>query len=239
MRNDATLERIVFFGRTGHEALEMLGLAAESLRGRSVLDCPGGPGSLVAHLAPIAARAVAVDPLYALGPEATEATARADIEEGLRLVRDNPETFPEIDLAAFSRARLDALTAFLADRTRAPERYVAAALPDLPFADRSFDVVVSGNLLFVYSDAEDGGFLAEGGLDRDFHAASIAELARVAADEVRVYPTATVGVRRTAHPYLADARAVLHGMGWTTRLAPVGYVQGSSAANDVLIATRS
>jgi ubiquinone/menaquinone biosynthesis C-methylase UbiE len=53
---------------------------------------------------------------------------------------------------------------------------VAAALPDLPFADGSFAVALCSHLLFCYPQ-----------LGRGFHQAALEELTRVAR-EVRVFP---------------------------------------------------
>jgi hypothetical protein len=57
------LPRVVFFGRTGVEACRLFSLNLSDWRGTSLLDCPGGPGSL----APLARHAclevLAVDPM--------------------------------------------------------------------------------------------------------------------------------------------------------------------------------
>lgn len=58
------------------------------------------------------------------------------------------------------------------------KRYLKAELPfRLPFDDDAFDMVLSGNLLFFYSDF----------LDFDFHIKSIYEMLRVS-KEIRIYP---------------------------------------------------
>jgi ubiquinone/menaquinone biosynthesis C-methylase UbiE len=58
------------------------------------------------------------------------------------------------------------------------ERYINAALPVLPFEDKSFDLVLSGHFLFTYADK----------FDFNFHLSSILELFRVSRKEVRIYP---------------------------------------------------
>ncbi len=57
-------------------------------------------------------------------------------------------------------------------------RYVRATLPNLPFDDRSFDLVLSGHFLFTYVDK----------FDFEFRLSSILELFRVSNKEVRIYP---------------------------------------------------
>lgn len=62
------LPRVVFFGRTGSDALHFFDLDLTDWRGARILDCPGGPGSLVATARRNGVEALAVDPLYALSP---------------------------------------------------------------------------------------------------------------------------------------------------------------------------
>ena len=59
-------------------------------------------------------------------------------------------------------------------------RYVPAALPYLPFATSSFDIVLCSHFLFFYSDS----------LSLTFHQQSVDELCRVA-HEVRIFPLLT------------------------------------------------
>jgi len=59
----------------------------------------------------------------------------------------------------------------------AESRYVNTKLPSLPFGDNSFDLALSGNLLFYYSDK----------FDYSFHLDSVLALCRMAL-EVRIYP---------------------------------------------------
>jgi len=89
-------------------------------------------------------------------------------------------------------------------------RYVAAALPKLPFADNSFDLALSSHFLFLYGEQ----------LSFDFHLAAIRELCRVAA-EVRVFPILTLG--REPYPELNALIDALARDGWAARLERVGY----------------
>ena len=52
------------------------------------------------------------------------------------------------------------------------------SLPDLPFGDRQFDLVLSSHFLFTYADR----------LDQDFHYDALIELHRICRREVRVFP---------------------------------------------------
>lgn len=89
---------------------------------------------------------------------------------------------------------------FATDYAPDGRRYVAAELPTLPFGDGWFRLTLSSHLLFVYPDQ----------LDFDWHLASLLELVRVTAGEVRVYPVVdTVG---RAYPRLDELRAALDGL---------------------------
>ncbi len=157
----------------------MFGLSDVDLTGE-ILDCAAGGASFVAELGPEAG-AVAVDPAYAR-PDAELAAALAQdtsrcagiaVEHADDFVWDWYETPQRRD-----RMRAAAAARFLADRAARPERYRAGSLPDLPFPDSRFDLVLCSHLLFTWADP----------LDLDWHAAAVDELLRVARGEVRLYP---------------------------------------------------
>jgi ubiquinone/menaquinone biosynthesis C-methylase UbiE len=92
---------------------------------------------------------------------------------------------------------MTAMNEFLADYESATDRtrYVAAALPDLPFPDDSFDLALCSHFLFLYSTD----------LSLDFHRRSILDLFRVAA-ELRIFPLLDMDGRPSPHvqPLLRD-----------------------------------
>jgi len=96
------------------------------------------------------------------------------------------------------------------DRSAHSENYVTASLPTLPFTDGRFDLVLSSHLLFCYADRP----------DREFHLASLRELARVGRD-VRVFPLVPMGMAES--PELAPVRAALASAGLRTIVHPVDY----------------
>ncbi|MCP9912927.1 methyltransferase domain-containing protein [Cyanobium sp. BA20m-14] len=97
---------------------------------RPRVDCPGGPGSLSALL-------------------------RADLEAAMATLATSSAIRPDFNLDACRQEHLEAL----ADRHAHRERYLAASLPNLPFADQSFDLVLSGHLLFSYAPCSAGGLM--------------------------------------------------------------------------------
>src|SRR5215213_5852342 len=165
--------------RSFAEYRAMFALSDADLRGR-VLDCPGGGASFAAVARDRGTEVVAVDPVYAV--PAGELTARLDDElaRGSAWAAANAERYVWDfygSLDAHARLRAESARLFARGLRDRPGRHVAAALPHLPFAARSFDLVLSSHLLFTYADR----------LDLGFHAAALRELARVGR-EVRVFP---------------------------------------------------
>ncbi len=186
---------IAFFGRSLADYRAMFGLSDSDLRGMRVLDCGAGAASFAAE-APRAcgARVTAVDPYYGRSEETLRALGEADLRTVLTEARRKPQLFSlEMpgDFDELEAKRRRALEGFLADYPAglAQGRYRAGELPELPFADGTFDLALCGHLLFTYADR----------LDVEFHRLALLELARVAR-VVRVYPL--VDLSGTRHPDL-------------------------------------
>ncbi|MEE1752727.1 methyltransferase domain-containing protein [Streptomyces sp. SP18CS02] len=200
--------------RSFDEYRAMFALSDDDLALR-VLDCPGGAASFVAEAGSRGTDAVAVDPQYGPGRKLLGTLALREIEHKHAYVADNAARFvwdwfgsPE----RFTRLRARAARAFTADIAARPDRYVAGALPRLPFADRSFDLVLSSHLLFSY-----GAQLSE-----EFHLSALIELVRVARREVRLYPVVLHADDRRYAP-LGRLRSALDALGVSSRLNRVDY----------------
>ncbi|MFF4345159.1 class I SAM-dependent methyltransferase [Kitasatospora sp. NPDC001540] len=177
-----------------------------------VLDCPGGAAALAAEARALGCEVLAADPGYALGPDrlaALAADGRAVMADAIRrdprrhLPADRRHR-PEKYLRSWDRAR----HLFAADATAHPERYVAAALPRLPFADGTFALTLSSYLLFAYP-------AVFGPADQ---LRALRELARVTAPggEVRIHPL--YDERGRPCPHLTELRAALRHHGITSRV---------------------
>ena len=176
---------VAFFGRSLAEYRRFFALEINALRGRSVLDVAAGPSSFTAEARRAGVEAVAVDPLYGLRPDALASQVQSDyahmferMRAGENRARFRLKSFASIDEA--ERDRRAAATRFLADYEAhfAHGRYFGAALPQLPFFDGEFDVVLCAHLLFIYPAL----------FDTEFHVKACIELMRVARDEVRIHP---------------------------------------------------
>jgi Methyltransferase domain len=165
--------------RSAAEYRAMFALTDDDLRGR-VLDCPGGGASFTAAARAGGTAAFAVDPVYATPPRELVARLEGELARGSAWATAHAERYVwdfHGDPAGHARLRAESAAVFARDLAEHPGHHVAAALPDLPFADGAFDLVLSSHLLFTYADRLDAGF----------HVAALRELARVGS-EVRVYP---------------------------------------------------
>jgi hypothetical protein len=212
--NPRGLGDIIVTSRGFDEYCAMFDLTGLDLGELEILDCPGGASGFPAAARARGARVVSVDPVYLIPPDELIARARRDTLRGNQYVRDHPEIyvfewFTDADDHAASRLR--SLEAFAGDFAGPDDRYVPARLPELPFADGSFDLVLSGHLLFTYPDH----------LDEPAHLAALRELVRVSRYQVRVFPLVDTTV--TPSPYLGRLRRALAAGGARTALRRVPY----------------
>jgi hypothetical protein len=208
----------------------MFGLTDAEILAGPLLDCPGGAGAFGAGVRARGGEAVSVDPAYSLPPAELVAEVRAGLERGLRYLDDNRESYvwtwfssPD-DLRA---RRTGALDAFARDFTGPDARYVAAALPRLPYADGAFRLVLSGYLLFAYPDH----------LDLAAHEAALRELLRVAGDEVRLYPLIDTAYAR--YPAIDDLRRRLGAEGVESEVRTTGYEFQRGATEALVLRPRT
>jgi ubiquinone/menaquinone biosynthesis C-methylase UbiE len=152
----------------------------------SVLDCCAGGAGFTAEAAARGADAIAVDPAYELPAAELLDTVRRSLPAGSAIVDEHAGSFVWNWYGTPTRKdemRIEAADRFLQDVSIAPERYVPGSLPELPFEDRRFDLVLCSHLLFTWADK----------YDRDWHLAAIRELVRVSRSEVRVFPLVQQG----------------------------------------------
>lgn len=236
--------RVQFFGRTWQEYEQIWNLRLDDLHGTRVLDCPCGPASFVSEGRKRGIDIVGCDPLFALSIEKLRAQGEADIVDCIQLIRtenprlagDDPETY-----AHDKRLALDELLDdFSKHGPAGPEcdsRYVNAALPVLPFADRSFDLALSAHFLFTYAPVEDAGMLETREFDLAFHLRATSGLARVAR-EIRLYPCYGLDpTRPMRHPYADAVLEHLRSIGMTARYEPSAYDQGVPQWNFSIVAS--
>ncbi|MEY4117740.1 MAG: hypothetical protein RLZZ116_1068 [Planctomycetota bacterium] len=229
---------VAFFGRTLAEYLEMFAISADELRAGTTLDCPSSPDSFVAEACALGCAVSGIDPMFAFEPAELDQRARKNLDESFVHIDAQRERLTFRDYPAFKRAKYEALDAFLRDYAANRGRYIAASLPVLPFADRSFDRVLAANFLFTYANTEFGGLYDGREFDLGFHLASVTEIARVARSEIRLTPMGSFDPPPRPHAYRDPVRTRLEDLGWRTELVPSAYQSGLAGFNDVLVARR-
>lgn len=223
------VEEFAFIGRTFEEYKHMFHLDTETLADRTILDCPAGPDSFVARAHERGASVTGVDMMYDLLPDELAQQCRRDYEAVAEQLTEKRDLFTwEFYDTVENRKRLlrNAYETFLDDYAegRHQDRYVYAELPNLPFADNMFSLVLSGHFLFLYDDQ----------LDYDFHRQTLHELVRVASDEVRVFPL--VGLDTERYNRLDDLIADLTAKGYTTDIQQVPF-EFQQGATEMLVVT--
>ncbi|GAA2810526.1 hypothetical protein GCM10010441_39010 [Kitasatospora paracochleata] len=194
-----------------------------------VLDCPGGAAGLVAEARALGCQVIAADPLYALPAPDRTALARAGRAAIATAAGTDPGRYlpgghahrPEKYLRSWDRAH----RLFAADSAAHPDRYIAAALPRLPFAEGTFALTLSSYLLFAYPEL----FAADDQL------AALLELVRVTAPEgeVRVHPLYDGSGRRC--PHLPELRATLGAHRISTEIRRVAPSDRAGRPHRILI----
>lgn len=172
--------------RSFKEYADMFGLEEDLLRGRAVLDVSGGASSFTADAYRAGADACAADPLYGLDAEEMSRKGLDEIEVSSAKIAGNSEVFDWSYYGSPERHRAireESFVKFMDDYTSPSGkgiRYRQALLPNLPWEDRSFDLVLCSHFLFLYKDQ----------FDEAFHLDALTELLRVCrpGGEVRVYP---------------------------------------------------
>ncbi len=217
-------DKVLFFGRTFAEYTQMFNIDSHSLTGLRILDCPSGPASFVSECRSLGIHAVGCDPLYDKQAEELTAIVKAEREQTLarqaRVRHLFDENKPIVD---YRKAKFEAFDRFSADFSTGlvEGRYIRAALPALPFADASFDIALSSNFLFLYSDYDEGGMLLDSPFTYDFHLKAVHELLRLARREARIYPIK--GPHKDEHAFVPQLMQDLQRSGLHVQLVDVPY----------------
>ena len=208
------LNSVVPFGRTLEEYKSFFKLSEGDLKLR-ILGAGDGPASFNAELSALGGLVVSFDPIYEFS--AKEIARRFDeiVDDIVAKIRATPGDWVWSHQGSpdeLRARRVKAMELFARDfeKGKAQGRYLAAALPKLPFPDKSFDLALSSHFLFLYSEH----------LDLDFHLASMRELLRVAS-EVRAFPLKTLMLKDSWH--LEPVVEALRREGYEVSLEKVPY----------------
>jgi hypothetical protein len=185
-------ENIVPWGRSYTEYVAMFGLTPYFLS-KKVLGCGDGPAAFNAVGNAFGCKITSIDPIFSLSKKEIEKQINKTFGEVINQTKANWEKFNwEMfgDVEGLGKIRMKSMLQFLSDFEQGLEekRYVAAELPNLPFANNTFDLALCSHFLFLYS----------GHLDLEFHQKAIKEMLRVAS-EVRIFPVVDLNSNCSAH----------------------------------------
>lgn len=208
------LDKVIPWGRSFEEYVRMFDLTPTD-RQTSILDCAGGPASFNAVMYQQGHPVISCDPIYQFTAAEISQRIRQTYSTVIEGVRASLDRYVWQDIHSpehLGALRMAAMDEFLADLPQgvAQGRYQVAQLPDLPFADRTFDLALCSHFLFTYSDL----------LSAEFHWQSICELCRVAS-QVRIFPLLNLEGR--VSPYLERTMRKLQEEGYRATIAPVAY----------------
>ena len=210
------LDRIVLVGRTLSEYLKFFDLDLSLWKECKILDCPAGTASFVAEAKKRGIHAVGCDPLFGSDLKVLVEHAKADVEHIIEKTSLVPHLYDwnfHRTMNSLKKHTTLALRQFAEDYPIgiAENRYIKAELPRLPFDDKSFDLVLCGHFLFIFSSR----------FDYSFHINSILELVRVSSKEVRIYPIQ--GMDAKPYEYIENILSELRSKGITCEIVPVSF----------------
>ncbi len=197
---DLHYTEIVPWGRSFDEYRDMFGLSQEELS-LKIVGVGDGPASFNSQMYQRGTPIISIDPIYRYSVQELRARIKATYDDVIAQTRANQDKFVWTHIASvdeLAKRRMQAMNQFCEDFEcgKRQGRYVDAALPNLPFPDRQFDLALSSHFLFLYS----------GNRDLEFHLQSIRELLRVA-EEVRIFPL--VDFNSEPSPFLLPVLAAL------------------------------
>ncbi|MGD1919433.1 MAG: SAM-dependent methyltransferase [Pleurocapsa sp.] len=208
------LDKVVPFGRSLDEYIKMFDLSPKDLQ-KHILGVGDGPASFNAEGTAKGYDITSIDPVYQFDCAGIKQRFDAVVDNIINQIIATPDSWvwsyhqnPQ-DLKA---RRVKALKTFLQDYQQSKQtgRYQTQELPNLDFADQTFDLALCSHFLFLYSEQ----------LDEDFHLAAIQEMLRVS-KEVRIFPLLTL--RQKTSPYVEKAIAKFGRLGYSTSIVKVPY----------------
>ena len=191
---DFQYKDIVPWGRSFDEYLGMFNLSEDDLA-RDIVGVGDGPASFNALMHQRGTPIISVDPIYRYSEAELRQRIQETYDDVIAQARQNQDKFVWTHISSvdeLANTRMQAMETFCRDFENGKQhgRYIDASLPDLPFPDGHFDLVLSAHFLFFYSANRD---LA-------FHLNAIRELLRIGT-EVRIFPI--VDVNSNPSPFLS------------------------------------
>ncbi len=194
-KDSLNADKVFFVGRPLSIVMDLVGCSnVESLKNKSILNCPGGPSTATKELLHLGNNSVAVDPMYVKTQKELQEISLKNFELIKAKHEEKKKQFSDYSLSdeAFDRlvnVMKKTFAVFIEDYEEHKKKghYIVASLPNLPFKDNQFDICWSTNLLFIYSHKKYGGGAVFDSLSYQWHVESILEILRVS-KEVYIVP---------------------------------------------------
>ena len=185
--------------RSYGEYEKMFLLEDDCLKKGKILDVAAGASSFVAEANKRGYDAVTVDPLYSLTVEQMTLHGQKEMKEATEKLAKNM-SFLSWDsyknLEEHDKIREESFKLFLNHyrENSIEKRFITGTLPNLPFDDETFSLVLCNHFLFLYQEQ----------FDLEFHLQAIQEMIRVTkkGGMIRIYPL--VGFKNERYPYLDE-----------------------------------
>ncbi|MEI7026818.1 methyltransferase domain-containing protein [Paenibacillus sp. y28] len=225
--------------RSFEEYTRMFDLDDRLLGSGPILDVAGGASSFTAEARGRGFEAFAADPQYALSADDMEEQGRREIDVSTAKLAALQHKFDWTYYGSIERHRGDreqSLTRFMADY-RADRNgrshgesvnpaggrtdiYTAGLLPQLPYADHTFSLVLCSHFLFLY----------QAQFSHEFHLEAVRELLRVCrpGGEVRIYPL--LSLKWEGYPRMNELLAGVESMAGRMEMLPskLPFIPGST-----------
>lgn len=185
-------DKIVPWGRSYTEYVSMFNLSPGFLS-KKVLGCGDGPAAFNGVANAFGANVTSIDPIFKLSKNDIEKRIKETFTEIIDETKANMDKFNWEQFGSIEglgTIRMKSMKQFLNDYEEGKEegRYIEASLPDLPFSDNSFDIILCSHFLLLYSKT----------LDLDFHIKAIDEMLRVG-NEIRIFPVVDLNSNLSEH----------------------------------------
>ena len=219
------LDKVVPFGRSLDEYIRMFDLSPQD-RQKRILGVADGPASFNAEGTVEGYNITSIDPVYQFDGAGIKQRFYAVVDNIIDQVIATPNNWVwsyHKNPQELKARRIEALELFLEDYDRGKQenRYQTQELPNLDFADKSFDLALCSHFLFLYSQQ----------CDLDFHVAAIQEMLRVS-KEIRIFPLLTL-MQKTS-PHLDFVIDKFNNLGYSASIVKVPY-ELQPGANKMLV----
>ncbi|WP_282936741.1 methyltransferase domain-containing protein [Paenibacillus sp. RC67] len=175
----------------------MFALDRALLQEGPILDVASGASSFTAEACARGYQAQAADPLYSMDAESICEHGLREIELSTQKLDGIKDVYDWSYYGTLERHRAlreQSLERFIEDfqRSEGSDRYKAAGLPELPFDNDTFSLVLCSHFLFLYQEQ----------FDEEFHLRAVRELLRVCRKGGRVLIYPLLSLRWDRYPKL-------------------------------------